>query len=157
MAPDRARHDLFPAPPTAGILPGSQAADTIGVPNAMSDEPLTAGRIAELLGGTVEGCPSVAIESIAAIDLAGPTDITFAGDDRRVAQLANSQAGAAIVRSSYNPTVIAVQNQLTAEQVQGFVNPALDLVPFVAAGDSHVDYILGLNDQLILEIKVSKM
>ena len=97
--PDRARHDLFPAPPTAGILPGSQAADTIGV-NAMSDELLTAGRIAELLGGTVEGSPSVAIKSIAAIDLAGPDDVTFAGDDRRVAQLANSRAGAAIVAAS---------------------------------------------------------
>ncbi len=79
------------------------------------------------------------------------------------------QAGAAIVRSNYNPTVIAAQNQLTAEQVQGFVNPALDLVPFVTGGDSHacvpkrttacrhVDYILGQQDQLMLEIKVSKM
>ncbi len=67
------------------------------------------------------------------------------------------QAGATIVRANYNPTVIAVQNQLTAEQVQGFTDPALDLIPFVAGGDSHVDYILGQQDQLILEIKVSKM
>ena len=67
------------------------------------------------------------------------------------------QAGAAIVRSNYNPTVIAAQNQLTAEQVQGFTDPGLDLIPFVAGGDSHVDYILGQQDQLVLEIKVSKM
>lgn len=67
------------------------------------------------------------------------------------------QAGITIIKSNFDLGVIAKQNQLTAEQVQGFVDPALDLIPFVAAGDSHVDYIKGENDQLYLEIKVSKM
>jgi hypothetical protein len=67
------------------------------------------------------------------------------------------QTGATIVRANFAPAIFAVQNQLTAEQVQGFVDPALDLIPFVAGGDSHVDYIIGPNDQLYLEIKVSKM
>jgi len=66
------------------------------------------------------------------------------------------QAGAIIVKSDFDPAVIAKQNQLTAEQVQGFVNPALDLVPFVAAGDSHVDYIVD-KGVFYLDIKVSKM
>ena len=38
-----------------------------------------------------------------------------------------------------------------------FVDPALDMIPFVAGGDSRVDYILGENNQLYLEVKVSKM
>lgn len=67
------------------------------------------------------------------------------------------QAGITIIKSNFDLGVIARQNQLTDEQVQGFVDPALDLIPFTAGGDSHVDYILGENKQLYLEIKVSKM
>jgi len=67
------------------------------------------------------------------------------------------QAGITIIKCNFDLGVIAKQNQLTCEQVQGFVDPALDLVPFVGGGDSHVDYILGENKQLYLEIKVSRM
>jgi hypothetical protein len=66
------------------------------------------------------------------------------------------QAGAVIVKSGFNAAVILKQNQLTAEQVQGFVDPALDLIPFVAGGDSHVDFIYEAG-VFYLEIKVSKM
>jgi len=66
------------------------------------------------------------------------------------------QAGVEILKSGMDSAVISTQNQLTAEQVQGFVNPALDLVPFVAAGDSHVDYIVE-DGNLYLDVKVSKM
>jgi len=66
------------------------------------------------------------------------------------------QAGSNIVKSDFNATVMTKQNQLTCEQVQGFVDPALDLVPFVAGGDSHVDYIVD-KGVFYLEIKVSKM
>ena len=44
------------------------------------------------------------------------------------------QAGATIVKSGQDAATIAAQNQLTAEQVQGFVDPVLDLIPFVAGG-----------------------
>jgi len=67
------------------------------------------------------------------------------------------QAGSRIIKAKHDPAVMASENQLTAEQVQGFTDPALDLIPFVAAGDSHVDYILEQNKLLYLEIKVSKM
>ncbi len=66
------------------------------------------------------------------------------------------QAGIIILKAGLDSTVISTQNQLTAEQVQGFVDPALDLIPFVAAGDSKVDYIV-VDGRLYLEIKVSKM
>jgi hypothetical protein len=66
------------------------------------------------------------------------------------------QAGVEIIKSSFDTAIMAAQNQLTAEQVQGFVDPALDLIPFVGAGDSHVDYIV-VDGNLYLDIKVSKM
>jgi hypothetical protein len=66
------------------------------------------------------------------------------------------QAGATIVKSGQDAATIAAQNQLTNEQVQGFVDTTLGLVPFTAGGDSHVDYIT-IDGRLYLEIKVSKM
>jgi len=66
------------------------------------------------------------------------------------------QAGAIIIKSGLNPTVVAAENQKTAEQIQGFTDPGLDLIPFVGAGDSHVDYIID-KGQLYLDIQVSKM
>ena len=67
-----------------------------------------------------------------------------------------TQAGSIIVKSGFDATVMTKQNQLTCEQVQGFVDPALDLIPFVAGGDSHVDFIYE-SGVFYLEIKVSKM
>ena len=66
------------------------------------------------------------------------------------------QAGIEIIKSGMDAAVITAQNQLTCEQVQGFVDPALDLIPFVAGGDSHVDFIYE-SGVFYLEIKVSKM
>jgi hypothetical protein len=67
------------------------------------------------------------------------------------------QAGVEIIKSSFDNAVILAQNQLTAEQIQGFVDPGLDLIPFVGnSPDSHVDYIV-VDGNLYLEIKVSKM
>jgi len=67
------------------------------------------------------------------------------------------QAGVEILKSGMNAAVIAAQNQLTAEQVQGFTDPGLDLIPFVGnSPDSHVDYIVQ-DGNLYLDIKVSKM
>ncbi|MFC1525114.1 hypothetical protein ACFL5I_01865 [Planctomycetota bacterium] len=66
------------------------------------------------------------------------------------------QAGAIIVKSNFDAAVMAKQNQLTCEQIQGFTATPLDLIPFVAGGDSHVDYIVD-KGVFYLEIKVSKM
>jgi hypothetical protein len=67
------------------------------------------------------------------------------------------QAGVAIVKSGFDAAVMAKQNQLTAEEVQGFVDPGLDLIPFAGGGpDSHVDFIYEAG-VFYLEIKVSKM
>jgi UDP-3-O-[3-hydroxymyristoyl] glucosamine N-acyltransferase len=63
----------------------------------MTSEVLTVRKIAELLGGTVEGDGSGIIQSVAAVDQARPDEITFAVDERHAASLASSKAGAAIV------------------------------------------------------------
>ncbi len=58
---------------------------------------LTVAEIATALAGRVEGDPSVRVEGIAALDLAGPTDLTFAADEKRAARLPHSRAAAALV------------------------------------------------------------
>lgn len=63
----------------------------------MAMEALTAGQIAEMVGGTVEGDPDVRLTFVAALDAAGKTDLTFVSDARRAGQLSDSQAGAALV------------------------------------------------------------
>jgi len=62
----------------------------------MSSEPLTLRRVAEIVNGTVDGKESVVIESLAAIDQAGPGQLTFA-DARHAGQLSAARAEAALV------------------------------------------------------------
>jgi hypothetical protein len=66
------------------------------------------------------------------------------------------QAGAAIVKSNYDPIVMAAQNTRINHLVQSFVNPALGLMPFATGAMSHVDYIRD-SDQLFLEIQVNQI
>lgn len=66
------------------------------------------------------------------------------------------QAGTTIVKAEFAPAVIARQNQLTCEQVQGFVDTTLNLAPFTVGGDSRVDYIVE-DGVMYLEVKVSLM
>ncbi len=67
-----------------------------------------------------------------------------------------TQAGAAIVKSSYNPTVMAAQNGRINHLVQSLVDPALGLMPFATGALSHVDYIRD-HGQLYLEIQVNQI
>jgi UDP-3-O-[3-hydroxymyristoyl] glucosamine N-acyltransferase len=56
---------------------------------------MTVRSVAEIVGGTVEGDDRVVVETMAALDLAGPSDLTFA-DARHAAALGASKAAAAI-------------------------------------------------------------
>jgi len=58
---------------------------------------LTVRQIAEMLGGTVEGNDSAAIEGIAPVETAGKSELTFAADGLHAGQLVSSKASAAIV------------------------------------------------------------
>jgi hypothetical protein len=66
------------------------------------------------------------------------------------------QAGAAIVKSNYDPIVMAAQNTRINHLVQSFVNPGLGLMPFATGALSHVDYIKD-GDQLFLEIQMNQI
>jgi len=61
---------------------------------------LTVGEIAGFVGGELQGDPSVVIDSVGSLGSAGPKDITFATDEKRTAQLAETKACAAIVPQS---------------------------------------------------------
>ena len=63
----------------------------------MNSEPLTVRTVAEWIGGIVEGDDSVRVESLASLDTAGPAQLTFAVDAKRMARLSESKAAAAIV------------------------------------------------------------
>lgn len=65
--------------------------------------------------------------------------------------------GIQIIKSELDPTIMSTLNQLLAEQVQGFVDPSLDLQPFVAGGSSHIDYVNDAVKGLILSVKATKM
>ena len=65
--------------------------------NDMSEKALTVRDIAELLGAEVHGPDQGEITSVAALDQAGPEDLTFAVDKRYASHLVTSQAGCAIV------------------------------------------------------------
>ena len=64
---------------------------------------MTVRTIAELLGAEVTGNDSVEILAIAPIDLAESTDLTYAIDDKRLAKLSESNAGAAVIPKQSNP------------------------------------------------------
>ena len=70
----------------------------------MTRDLLTVRQVAELVGGSVEGDETVQIGGVAAVDSAGPLELTFAQDEKRCAMLADSGAAAALV----GPTGAAV-------------------------------------------------
>jgi hypothetical protein len=66
------------------------------------------------------------------------------------------QAGALIAKSGFQTGIIKQQNDQTNHLVQGFVDAKLKLVKFATEGDSHVDYLMGKDSQLYLELQVSQ-
>ena len=66
------------------------------------------------------------------------------------------QAGAVIVKSNFDSTVMSDQNSRINHLVQSLINPGLGLTPFATGGLSHVDYIMD-HDQLFLEVQVDQI
>ncbi|QDS98520.1 UDP-3-O-(3-hydroxymyristoyl)glucosamine N-acyltransferase [Adhaeretor mobilis] len=58
---------------------------------------VTLARLAEIVGGRLVGDGSLVVTNVRRLDLAGPTEVTFAADKNRQNELTASQAGAAIV------------------------------------------------------------
>ena len=53
----------------------------------------TVQQIATIVGGTVEGDDSVAVQGVAPVESAAAGELTFAADDKWAARLASSKAG----------------------------------------------------------------
>ena len=99
----------------------------------MTGKSLTVRAVAELVGGTVEGDDSLEICGVAAIEDAGPTDLTFAIDDKYAKKLPNCSAGAAIVAKpipGLSMALIRVDNVEDAiAKVLGHLAKPADLPP----------------------------
>ena len=63
----------------------------------MKKTPMTVDTVAQWVGGAVEGDGALALEGLAPVESAGPSELTFAADGKYAARLAQSRAGAAIV------------------------------------------------------------
>lgn len=86
----------------------------------MSIEQLTLRRVAEIVGGSVDGDGAFVVASIAPLDEAGPADLTFA-DARHASGLAGSKAGASLVEAEVDfagrPTVRVADVQQAVYQL----------------------------------------
>lgn len=115
----------------------------------MMNQTLTVQQVAEIVGGIVEGDPRVTISGLAGVDEAGRGQLTFAFDERRMKQLADCKASAAMVGPGPTPsgmTLIRVGNasaalaRLLAYWSPGEDLPARGIAPSaVVAPDAQVD------------------
>jgi UDP-3-O-[3-hydroxymyristoyl] glucosamine N-acyltransferase len=77
----------------------SQTRDSAG-----TDQPsLTAGEIASLAGGRLDGPSDLVIRGLDTVDAAGPDELTFIGDASYAGRWASSRAGAALVTEGLEP------------------------------------------------------
>ncbi|MBL7132997.1 MAG: UDP-3-O-(3-hydroxymyristoyl)glucosamine N-acyltransferase [Phycisphaerae bacterium] len=99
----------------------------------MTSRPLTVRAVAELVGGTVEGDDSLEISSVATIQDATPTDLTYATDHKYAKKLPNCSAVAAIVAKSIpglSMALICVDNvEAAVAKVLGHLAGPADLPP----------------------------
>lgn len=88
---------------------------------------MTVNEIARLVNGLVEGEPAREIRGVAAVDVAGPADLTFANDTRALGQALHSHAGCILIpqgRALEGHTTVAV-----AEPKLAFIRAAAELIP----------------------------
>ncbi|MEX0691660.1 MAG: LpxD N-terminal domain-containing protein [Gemmatimonadales bacterium] len=93
--------------------------------------PLTAGAVAALVGGEIEGSPEVQVTGVAALDAARPGDLTFLAEPRWVSYLAATRAAAVLIaprlrRETGGPTtrIVVDDPRRAARIVAGHLRPA---------------------------------
>ena len=88
---------------------------------------MTVGEIADVLGGSVHGDAAHEVRSVAALETAGPSDVTFAADSKALERAAGSGAGCILVAAGSTiagHTTVAVANPKLA-----FIHIADRLMP----------------------------
>ncbi len=107
------------------------------------NESLTARGVAELVAGVLEGDPDARIDSIAALDSAGPNELSFARDEKYLAKLAKCKAGVVLIpkdsiSDSAQMTLIRVDDvQVALSTLLEHFAPQEDL-PAIGVHDSAV-------------------
>ena len=106
------------------------------------------GALAERIGCRLDGDGGIEVAEIRALDEAGPTDLTFVADAKRVAQLPASRAGAVILPESApavdRPALRTSNPYLALARALAVFHPADRVVPgvhatAVVAADARVD------------------
>ena len=80
---------------------------TVTEPGRRAPEGMTLGRVAELVGGRVEGPADTTVVNVAPLDEAGPSEMGFLALQRYVRYLAGSAAGSVLVGSDLEDRVPA--------------------------------------------------
>lgn len=87
----------------------------------------TLGELASLVGGEVIGDPSLEIEGISSLELAGPGQITFLAHARHAGRLKESRAGAVVVADpdlgGDRPKLVVPNPYLAYAKIATFFNP----------------------------------
>ncbi len=96
------------------------------------------GEIAECLGAGLLGDPEVVIDRIAALDAAGPRDVTFLSNRRYRPHLGRTRAGAVILAPEFAgdcpvPALVLDNPYLGYARVAALLSPASEIVPGIAA------------------------
>lgn len=87
----------------------------------------TLGELAALVGGEVIGDPSLEIEGISSLELAGPRQITFVAHARHAARLKECRAAAVVVANPEiggdRPKLVVSNPYLAYAKIASFLNP----------------------------------
>lgn len=100
----------------------------------MFPQPLTLRQVAERLGGTVEGDETRTVRGLAALEEAGPDELTFASEPKHFSALGKTRAAAALVPVGAHPqpapALVHVSNvPLAVGQLLAWLAPPEDLPP----------------------------
>jgi len=91
---------------------------------------ITAGKIAELVGGELSGPPELVITGAAGLDEAGPSDVSFLANQKYASKLAESRAGLLFVTEKTpvaGKNTVKVKNpQLAFAKVLGLIAPEVN-------------------------------
>ncbi len=80
---------------------------------------MTLGELVEVLGGTlVQGSPEWVVNGVNSPALAGPSDVTFAEDEKAAVEALTSNAGVVVLRPVHSVTYAFFKNKSIVEHVQ---------------------------------------
>lgn len=86
---------------------------------------LTAAQVAALTGGTLVGDPTVPVSGVAPLASAGASDLSFCGDRRYVAALAESHAGLLLVSPAFRSAPASAAARIVVAEPLAAMRPVL--------------------------------